>query len=820
MLRKFLCAFFVLASLAYGATPTLVPVPSFTSPPANWGSLTETHLLNDTSRRYGHAFPGFVESGGTAPTSGNLTHVVVATVAYPGGYPVTAPATSLTYANGFRNYVFLYSIDGAVAGDFTVPSGCSIAGGTGMASGIVAITAGGSFVNVQCGTTREAPSLIPTNSQYGVVPLFYADTSGNAITAVVNQRPTSPLSSALGTVNVKDFGARCDGATDDLTAFNNTTNAARGGWVIFIPPCNNYYRLSNTWLVSGLSQISIMGAGLRSMIVIDNAAGGHAIDIEGSPMFSISNLTFSGIVGSGNAIRVGNVSSSSRGSIRHVFIRGVDGHAINIQNGLATTIINPVITTNLALPYAVSNMGNVDSGIFLSGSGANASTIIAPVIEGAGQYGVDVGNAAQGITILGGTIEGNNVGELRLTNNDIVYVSGTYFETSGLPGGGISVLDGSRNVTFDTIVSSGTNNIVNFVDCDNCVLRNSLVNAITIGSLSERVRLQDLSYGQQGGDITDNGLGSIIENVFNSSNAHRQQAGKTQRSRVNFAENPSFESWSGATTLTNWAVYGSGTTIAKAGPGQTPPLDASARDGRFSVNVAMAAVHDANEGIRYTGSLPAYATDFLNKRITVSVWAMGVTAAASFHTAMWYDSGQSVQVCSHTSLSTTTWTKYSCTFPWRSGMTVYDVRLAMASGDPAKAATTIRFDAIRITLGEDEAYGVNDNLQQAAFVGYHALTPFSATPTFYPDAVNMWSITLTGNVTAIALSGGQIGRPLWLRFVQSAGGGNTIGGWPASVRWVGGVAPVLTATASRSDVYCLLWDGTNWWECGRLQNQF
>lgn len=46
--------------------------------------------------------------------------------------------------------------------------------------------------------------------------------------------------------------------------------------------------------------------------------------------------------------------------------------------------------------------------------------------------------------------------------------------------------------------------------------------------------------------------------------------------------------------------------------------------------------------------------------------------------------------------------------------------------------------------------------------------------------------------------------------VTQVGGGNTIGAWPTNVVWVGAVAPTMTATNGRIDLYRFFWDGTRY----------
>jgi hypothetical protein len=72
----------------------------------------------------------------------------------------------------------------------------------------------------------------------------------------------------------------------------------------------------------------------------------------------------------------------------------------------------------------------------------------------------------------------------------------------------------------------------------------------------------------------------------------------------------------------------------------------------------------------------------------------------------------------------------------------------------------------------------------------------------------MQSVTLAGNA-AITLSGGAAGQRYVLSVSQDATG-TRVPTWGTTIRWQGGTAPTLTATASKTDLIALIYDGTNW----------
>jgi hypothetical protein len=79
---------------------------------------------------------------------------------------------------------------------------------------------------------------------------------------------------------------------------------------------------------------------------------------------------------------------------------------------------------------------------------------------------------------------------------------------------------------------------------------------------------------------------------------------------------------------------------------------------------------------------------------------------------------------------------------------------------------------------------------------------------------------LSANITSITMPASPVdGQTFSIQFRQSAGGGNTVAGWPASVKLAGG-AFTLTATASKIDTLTFKYSSgvTSWLEMARSQN--
>lgn len=100
-------------------------------------------------------------------------------------------------------------------------------------------------------------------------------------------------------------------------------------------------------------------------------------------------------------------------------------------------------------------------------------------------------------------------------------------------------------------------------------------------------------------------------------------------------------------------------------------------------------------------------------------------------------------------------------------------------------------------------------------VSHSAPTSSSGAITFDYATSNSFAVTLTENITTITLStppaSGSYGE-IVIEFLQNATGGWTVT-WPASVKWPGGTAPVITTTATtgKDKVFLSTRDGGTTW---------
>jgi hypothetical protein len=106
----------------------------------------------------------------------------------------------------------------------------------------------------------------------------------------------------------------------------------------------------------------------------------------------------------------------------------------------------------------------------------------------------------------------------------------------------------------------------------------------------------------------------------------------------------------------------------------------------------------------------------------------------------------------------------------------------------------------------------NKTIEAGTFTnGYTEETVVANTSTAYTiDLANgtVQILTLTGNCT-FTFPTATAGKGFTLLLKQDGTGSRTVT-WPAAVKWPGGTAPTVTATASKMDKYVFVADGTNW----------
>lgn len=95
-----------------------------------------------------------------------------------------------------------------------------------------------------------------------------------------------------------------------------------------------------------------------------------------------------------------------------------------------------------------------------------------------------------------------------------------------------------------------------------------------------------------------------------------------------------------------------------------------------------------------------------------------------------------------------------------------------------------------------------------------SLQPLTAGAAIAWDLINpIATVTLGAAANVFTFNNGRAGGTYVLILKQDGTGSRTVT-WPSAVKWPGNVAPVLTTTASRADVFSFVYDGTVYYGSG------
>lgn len=92
--------------------------------------------------------------------------------------------------------------------------------------------------------------------------------------------------------------------------------------------------------------------------------------------------------------------------------------------------------------------------------------------------------------------------------------------------------------------------------------------------------------------------------------------------------------------------------------------------------------------------------------------------------------------------------------------------------------------------------------------------PYNLTPVGGKVSLNwtqnrQYAVTLSQDVSSVVFTNPDDAGAYCVRFDQQ--GAFTVTGWPATVRFLRGVVPTITATAGASDTFQFFFDGTDYW---------
>jgi parallel beta-helix repeat protein len=281
--------------------------------------------------------------------------------------------------------------------------------------------------------------------------------------------PPPPPIPASPTVNVKDYGAKGDGATDDSGAIQQAIAAAQGMHEAVLFPAGNYLH-NSTIFASG---VGLMGVGAASVLTAGDNLN-SAVVLEGtSPsmqnlVVSTANLTGGTLAGHLNMATLCVVGSNGFNIQSVTVVQGVNRYGLWIQqsvnggvssmqfNGTGNPADNGLVIDGCANVAAIGNLfNNEGTGIMVQGlSGTQSQTVnlTGNTVHSTSGPGIS-SYLATYVTIAQNQITSNNVG-ISLADNTKCIVS-----QNTISGGNVGLLAEVQGSAATGVISQ--NNIGN-----------------------------------------------------------------------------------------------------------------------------------------------------------------------------------------------------------------------------------------------------------------------------------------------------------------------------------------------------------------------
>jgi len=148
------------------------------------------------------------------------------------------------------------------------------------------------------------------------------------------------------------------------------------------------------------------------------------------------------------------------------------------------------------------------------------------------------------------------------------------------------------------------------------------------------------------------------------------------------------------------------------------------------------------------------------------------------------------------------------------------IKIATSSGDTVIQPMTDAKDIIIKQYDGTELVNFNDGAYSSftsAALNPEATLTDGATPAWNALTQPVAKITIAGNRTIGAASGGVSGQFISLLIIQDGTGSRTMT-WNAAYEFKDDTAPTLTTTAAKGDLFVFRYNGAKWLEVGRNQN--
>lgn len=545
-------------------------------------------------------------------------------------------------------------------------------------------------------------------------------------------------------VSALDFGVVGNGTTDDLAALNVARDAAAAaGLALYLPPASVYYKLSAKFSIT-TNSFRLYGAGVKSCLVIHNASGDSALEINGAQHVRVSNIGLSGILLSGHGLHI--TGASHYGEYENIWIGWVAGDGVRITSGQSGTFNAVKVDQNNGyrpITLTSGSEGNTVNGfhILSDASGNTNNNSFVNCQSNAGSitgYGLKVGTSGgtrvQSFSWTGGLIQGSVLHqEVYLHTQDAV-IDGAHIE----PPAGVDAthyvvtMEVCNNTVIKNCTLVGDAQMIGA--CDKSGFENVGGTGFSISSTSTNSFLRDVQYGNVvtgplGGAIIDSSKVCEMVNITNAANT-AFTLGDNLRGRGDTYFQTRMDDWYGGASPTNPCLLdltGAGTISREA---------TIVNSGTYSAKIITVSQGDGIQ--QFIDLINATPSSNINGRwVVVEAWVYSVGAGnRALISCTTSPAGSTVSASGATNDA---WERLLCSFYVTSAATA--IKLVYTT----QAGQTVYFDRIKVTI---EDYSP----QLATTLGD------TATPNVSSGGTVHKLLTTTGTTTVTNLLRAQVGE--------------------------------------------------------------